>query len=73
MQTTSGKLVGLGRLKLDRRWLEAGHLRYAILNICSQYHDLTCASLSIAIDVGITLQKITPVYFNEFTKKYAGT
>ena len=59
----------MSRLKLDRRRLQAGHMRYAILSVGNRYHELTSASHSIASDVTITLQSIMPIYFKEFTKK----
>lgn len=63
----------LNRMKLDRRRLEAGHMRYAILNVCDRYPDMAGTSPSIASDVNITLQSITQAYYDEFTRKYAGT
>ena len=61
------------RLKLDRRRLEAGHMRYALLRVCQRYVNVFSSSLSISHDVNTTIKDVTPHYFIEFTKKYAGT
>lgn len=64
----------LSRLKLDRRRLEAAHLRYAALSINGRFHLLTADHRHIAIESDIynTLKEFTPTYFKAFTSKYAG-
>ena len=64
----------LSRLQLDRRRLEAGHLKYAILSASGRYHVFTSDQGCIAIDsdVSVTLKDFTPIYFASFTQKYAG-
>ena len=47
-------------------------MRYAILKVCQRHYDVSGSSLSIASDITTTIQSITPLYFNEFTKKYGG-
>ena len=47
-------------------------MRYAVLKVCQRHCDVSGSRLSITSDIVTTIQGITPLYFNEFTKKYAG-
>ena len=47
-------------------------MRYAILKVGQRHCDVFDSSISIASDIGITIQSITPLYYTEFTKIYAG-
>lgn len=64
----------MSRLQLDRRRLEAAHLRYAVLSISSQFNLPTAdhAHITLESDIYQTLKVFTPTYFKAFTSKYAG-
>ena len=65
----------MNRLQLDRRRLEAAHLRYAVLNISSQFNLFTGdhAHITLESDIYQTLKEFTPAFFKAFTSKYAGS
>jgi hypothetical protein len=62
------------RLNLDRRRLEAAHLKYAILNISNRFKIPTSGSDHVVIETDIynTLKEFTPIYYKAFTQKYGG-
>ena len=47
-------------------------MRYAILKVGQCHSDVFHSSISTASDIGVTIHSITPLYYAEFTKKYAG-
>ena len=57
------------RLSLDRRRLDEGHLKYCILMVCSYYPD-AFPSWNISSNILSTIDNITPVYYNYFTKRF---
>ena len=59
------------RLALDRRRLEAAHLRYAVLKVVS-YYPKELGTTTIYPDFKITLEFITPLFFSIFRSHYAG-
>ena len=61
------------RFKLDRRRLEAAHLKYAVLMIMARYPDISkhkCPTISISLSEAI--ENATPMFYKEFMSKYAG-
>ena len=58
------------RLSLDRRRLEEGHLKYCILMVYFYYPD-AFPSWNISSNILSTIDNITPVYYNYFTKRFA--
>ena len=58
-------------LSLDRRRLEEGHFKYCILMVYSYYPD-AFPSWNISSNILSTIDNITPVYYNYFTKRFAG-
>lgn len=67
----SGK-VGAERLSMDRRRLEIAHLKYAVLNVCSWYSDLSINTLAITPgQVDDMIQRFTCQYYSCFSAKYA--
>lgn len=55
------------RLKLDRRRLEAAHLRFAALQVMGEFKFKRI----IYPDCHITLTELTPRFFDSFQKKFA--
>ena len=47
-------------------------MRYAMLKVCQRYNDVLVSSLAVESDIIATIQSITPLYYTEFTKKFAG-
>ena len=60
------------RLQLDRRRLEAAHLKYAILQVNTRFQLLE-ANIAIESDISSTLKEFTPIYYKSFAQRYAGT
>lgn len=60
------------RLALDRRRLEATHLRYAVLQVASYYPNDFGMTTRIYPDLKVTLEYITPLFFSLFRSNYSG-
>ena len=61
------------RIKLNRRRLEAAHLKYAVLVTATNYPDLFGLSdVEVYPDVREKLQHITPKYYSGFKSRYLG-
>jgi hypothetical protein len=61
------------RVKLDRRRLEAAHLKYAFLITATNYHGLFSTSdMAVYPNIQETLQRITPKYYSGFQTRYFG-
>ena len=60
------------RFKLDRRRLEAAHLKYAVL-IMAKYPDIRKhKGPTISISLSEAIEDATPMFYKEFMSKYAG-
>lgn len=58
---------------MDRRRLEAAHLKYACLQIIAQYPEsISLKSVKFEGDAIETLCEITPALFTCFEARYAG-
>ena len=58
---------------LDRRRLEAAHLKYAALQTAAHYSDYFATSdMVFYTDVQETLEKITPTFYSAFQAHYSG-
>lgn len=55
-------------MKMDRRRLEAAHLRFAVLKVGLQYE---LGGLNVHPDNHITLADITPRFYSLFRNMYA--
>ena len=60
------------RARLDRRRLETGHLKYAMLMTQSRYPGIAPCPIPMAADITYTLQKFTPPFYDAFTRRYSG-
>lgn len=60
-------------MKLDRRRLEAAHLKYAFLMTAKEYDGLfSLSDMVVYPNVSDTLQNITPKYYAAFQTRYFG-
>ena len=58
---------------MDRRRLECGHFRYAILKVAQFYSDdFDVSKIIFTYDLSDALLEITPLYQKLFYKKYSG-
>lgn len=57
---------------MDRRRLECGHFRYAVLHVVKWYSEYFKDVISFSSDDSNTLLKITPIYQRAFYTKYSG-
>lgn len=57
------------RLRVDRRRLEAAHLKYAALKVMKRYPE-TFKDYCICVKQEDTLEKITGYFYSAFTSKY---
>lgn len=60
------------RQEMDRRRLEAAHLKYACLRVAAQYPEAISLKSIKFEDVMETLCEITPTLFSCFEARYAG-
>ena len=61
-------------MKLDRRRLEAAHLKYAVLTTMARYPDIcNHKGLTISTSLSDTIEDTAPMFYKEFMSKYAGT
>ena len=60
------------QLRVDRRRLEAAHLKYATLKVMKWYPE-TFKTYRICVKQENTLEKITGYFYSAFTSRYAGT
>ena len=61
------------RQSLDRRRLEDGHMRYAVLKVVSWYGEkMSPQTFPILPSVNETLATMTMKYYSNFTTKYSG-
>lgn len=58
---------------MDRRRLEAGHIKYAILTVATLYPVEINSPITFSPDLNETLLEFTPTYQTAFHKKYSGT
>jgi len=58
---------------MDRRRLECGHFRYAVLHVLKWYSEYFKDAISFSSDDSNTLLKIAPTYQRAFHTKYSGT
>ena len=59
------------RLELDRRRLEAAHIKYACLQVVNTY-PTAFKNFEFKDDIMDTLNQVTPVFFQCFEARYAG-
>ena len=57
---------------MDRRRLECGHFRYAVLHVVKWYSEYFKDAITFSSDDSNTLLKITPTYQRAFCTKYSG-
>ena len=63
-------IVITNRVQLDRRRLEEAHLRFCVLQLSSRYPDIPLGSIETSVFE--TIDKIAPLYYKAFQKKYGG-
>jgi hypothetical protein len=57
---------------MDRRRLEMAHLKYAMLNVCSWYSELSINQVGItASKVDDTILQFSSIYYSCFSSKYS--
>ena len=61
-----------GRIRLDRRRLEAAHLKYAVLTVQNHYPSLAVHPIPMSTDVSSMLQMFTPAFYDAFTQMFSG-
>ena len=61
------------RQKMDRRRLEAAHLKYALLQTVAEYPNIFSDSdMVVSTDIQDTLQQLTSKYYSAFQSRYSG-
>ena len=58
------------RARLDRRRLQAGHMKYAILMTQQQYPETS--QCQVGSDIVSTLEEFTPLFYNAFALRFSG-
>jgi len=68
---TSSSILPYSRETLDQQRLEEAHLKFCLLDVLKQYPKLL-PEWKVHTEFSETLDIVIPLYYNAFTRRYAG-